>query len=147
MNSRESVFGALFAALATSAGYVTTSRSWRHVDEVAPQEMPALFQVELTETAKQEYRKPVLWHWPVDVIIYAHAMAAEQQNYTDVVSLLNTLIDAALAAIAPPYDGAQTLGGLVTDVRVNGRLEKFEGRIDSGRRAVAIIPLEIIPNL
>lgn len=147
MNSRESVFGALFTALSNSAGYVTTSRSWRHVDEVAPQEMPALFQVEMPETAKQERGRPTIWHWPVDVFLYAHAQAAEQQSYTDVISLLNNLIDAALAAIAPAYDGRATLGGLVDDVRVVGTLEKFEGRIDSGRRAVAIIPLVIIPNI
>lgn len=148
MNSRESVFTALFAKLAASAGFITTSRVWRHIDELSPLEMPALFQVETPETAKTEYRKPTVFRWGVDVVLYAHAQDAEQQGLTDVMPLLNNLLDAVVSAIAPsPATNDQTLGGLVTDVRVQGTIEKFEGRIDSGRRAAAIIPLEIIPNV
>jgi hypothetical protein len=148
VNTRESVFQALFTVLAASAGFVTTSRVWRHIDEVSPLEMPALFQVETPETAVTAYRKPTIWKWGVDVVLYAHAQAAEQQGYTDAMPLLNNLLDAVIAAISPsPASQAQTLGSLVEDVRVNGTIEKFEGRIDSGRRAAAIIPLEIIPNV
>lgn len=149
MNAREAVFAALFAKLASAAGIVTASRSWRNIDEVAPSEMPALFQVETPEVAHTEKGKPTIYRWGADVFLYAHAQAAEQQGLPDVMSLINNLTDAVLAAISPsPARLTQTLGGLVTDVRVQGEIEVFEGRIANGaRRAAAFIPLEIIPNL
>lgn len=148
MNARETVFAALFTKLASAAGLITTSRSWRNIDEVAPSEMPALFQVETPEVAHTEKGKPTIYRWGADVFLYAHAQAAEQQGLADVMPLLNNLLDAVIATIdRTPANGLQTLGGLVYDLRVQGQIEKAEGRVDSGRRAFAIIPLEIIPNV
>lgn len=148
MNARETIFAALFAKVATAAGLVTSSRELRLIDELAPAEMPALYQIEGKQAAVTRLRLPTIWHYHAELALYVHAQAAEQQQLPSIVSLLNNMVDAVIATIdRSPATGTQTLGGLVEDVRLSGDIEVIHGRMDDGRRSAAFIPLEIIPNI
>lgn len=145
MNSRESIFAALFATVSNSPQFTTKSRAVRHWADVAPAEMPALFQEQGKQHAITNRPAPTKWIFYVDVIIY---VGETSTSTTDVATVLNNLVDGVLAAIAPsPATGVQTLGGLVADARVQGEIEIHEGRNDGGRLGVAVIPIEINPNV
>lgn len=142
MTSRKAIFAALFALARTSAGFVTTSRALKVWDDVAPADQPALYQVEGKQVAVVLPRTPTKWTFHAELVIYTH-----EQNATggaDVVDLLNDLVDAVVAALAPRPGESQTLGGLVTDCRIDGSIDTSEGRL--GHQAVAIIPILIIAN-
>ena len=141
MTSREAIFAALFARWSTPSGFVTTSRELKHWNDVRPEQQPAGYQLEGSQTAQSAYRKPTIWTLRGEIYVYVH-----KDNTTgDVVALLNDRVDAVVAALAPsPATNDQTLGGLVTDCRIDGDIETSEGRLD--KQAVAIIPLIITAN-
>jgi hypothetical protein len=147
MNARETIFAALFAQLSTASGFVTTSRAPKLIDQVSPAERPALFQHQLHQSADRKLRQPTKWILRAEVILYVHEQnLTSTPSFTDLVQLLNQQIDAVESAIAPsPATMQQTLGGLVEDVRVQGELEVYEMRVQSGHQMAAIIPLEIYP--
>ncbi|MBS0200292.1 MAG: hypothetical protein JSR70_07550 [Proteobacteria bacterium] len=49
MNSRESIYAALFNVAQSVPGFVTYSRRIRHIEDLAPGEFPAVFQTQVTE--------------------------------------------------------------------------------------------------
>lgn len=141
MTSRESIFAALFALASNAAGFTTKSRTVKTWADVAPADQPALFQVEGKQHADSRALVGPKWTFHAELIVYAHQQ--NTVNGADLVSVLNAQVDAVVAALAPAtgFD-AQTLGGRVTDVRIDGDIETSEGRL--GEQAVAIIPLLII---
>lgn len=139
--SRRAIFAALFAQLAAVPGFQTRSRRLKSWSDVAPPDQPALFQVEQTQDAQRTPRMPTKWTLHAELAIYAHE--ANTTNGADLSDLLNDLVDGVVAALEPlPGQETQTLGGLVTDVRIDGAIETDEGRL--GQQAVAVIPLLII---
>lgn len=56
MIDREAIYQALFDRVKDLPGFITTSRRPRLVKEVAPEEMPALFQEQLPETVQASGR-------------------------------------------------------------------------------------------
>lgn len=140
--TREPVFAALFSLLGASGYFRTVSRDFKSIAEVSASDMPALFQVEGHQTATGQTGQPRVWKYLVDLVIYVHQQSADPAT-TSQSQNLNLAIDAALASIASPVN-RQTLGGLVSDVRVNGTVEVMDGA--GGAVAVAIIPLEILAN-
>jgi hypothetical protein len=143
MTSREAIFAALFAKAAAAPGLVTTSRAVRGWDAVPSAEQPALFQSEGRQTAVVVVGQPTKWTLRAELIIYVHAATC---GAPDVVTALNAIVDSIVAALErEPGSGRQTLGGLVTDARIQGDIETDEGRL--GQQAVAIIPIEIISNV
>lgn len=143
MTSREAIFAALFAQVSAAAGLVTTSRTLQLWTDVAPAQQPALFQAEGKQAAIVQRPKPTKWAFHAELAVYCHRATA---GGVDVVSQLNTIVDAIVAALEPPAGAdAQTLGGLVTDCRIAGDIETDEGRL--GEQAVALIPIEIIANV
>ena len=142
MNTREAIFAALFARVATAPGFRTTSRTLKSWSEVASPDQPALFQAEGRQTAVSEYRLPTKWTLYAELYLYVHLATSGQ---TDVVVALNNQVDAVMTALARDATGVQTLGGVVEDCRVQGDIETDEGRL--GAQAVAIIPLVIIPTI
>ena len=140
MSSRESIFAALFALASGATGFATASRTLKSWDAVLPPDQPALFQLEGKQHAKSAYRVGTVWTFRAELYVYVHI--ANTTAGADLVSLLNTQVDAVVAALATPIGlDAQTLGGLVTDVRIDGDVETDEGRL--GPQAVAIIPVLI----
>lgn len=140
MTSRKSIFAALFALVSGAPGFQTTSRTVKNWADVASPDQPALFQVEGKQDAGARAAIGTVWTFHAELVLYAHQ--ANTVDGADVVDLLNELVDAVLAKLAPlPGLDTQTLGGLVTDVRVQGTIDTSEGRL--GPQAVAIIPIVI----
>jgi hypothetical protein len=142
MIAREPIYAALFALAAGAAGFVTAARRLRHWSELTPAEQPALFMRQKTETAAvKTLGAPPIWTLGISLHIYAHA----SDLYLAPASVLNPLIDAVEAALAPlPATGLQDLGlpAMVQHAYIAGRIEIDEGVLRD--QAVAIIPVEIL---
>lgn len=137
--SRESIFSALFAQLQTIPGLQTVSRRLQNVQDMAPESMPAAFQIQGAQEMKFKGDVPAVGDWSASWILYASATDTTQAPSTQ----LNALVDAALAVLVPkPYADRQTLGGLVEYAAVDGKIDIFEGVL--GDRAVAVIPIRLI---
>ncbi len=142
MISREPIYAALFAKVAAAAGFVTTGRRLRHWSGLAPAEQPGLFMRQKTEIAAVPMLgAPTVWTLVVDLYLYAHA----SNPYVAPATILNPLIDAVEAALAPPAaTGMQDLGlpAMVQHAYIAGKVETDEGALRD--QAVAIIPVEIL---
>ncbi len=140
--NREPIYEALFALVSGAAPFATASRRLRHWSNVAAAEQPAVFQVQKRETARQQEGSPTLWRADIDLYVYCQAPDDESAP----TSVLNPLIDAIAAALAPTgadlVAGAQSLGGLVKHCWISGAIETDEGAL--GGQAVAIVPVEIL---
>jgi hypothetical protein len=141
--NRELVYAALYAKLAASAGFVTTSRKLRHWSDVAAEEQPALFVIQTNEPVQQQRGMPPKWTLRVNAYIYVNTQA---QSDTEVVpsQLLNPLLDAVEAVLAPDdvANYVQTLGGLVSHCWIEGPIETSEGCL--GDQEVAIVPIAML---
>lgn len=135
--TREPIYQAIFNLAAASAGYKTKSRKWRHWNDVAPADQPALFQVQTGETRLNVRRyHPTPYRLSVDIVIYAQ----QDDQAATPAAVLNPLLDALQAAVAPSAASAlQTLGGLVQHAWIEGTIEIFEGNL--ANQAVAIVPI------
>lgn len=145
---RETVYAALFAqlqtALLTPTGpFKTVSRRWQPPDQIAPADRPALFQVQTGEVAATSQKiagLPITWNQKADLVIYTTG----NSDPTSIPSQeLNSLLDAVEAALPNATKGtAQTIGGKVYTVRIDGKVEVVENV--SGVMALAVIPILII---
>lgn len=134
---RESIYAALFALLAGTAQYRTTSRRLLHWNDVGAGAQPALFMAQRNEVPRTVRGQPTEWTLNVDVYIYCRT-----DGGLDPGPIINPLIDAIEGALAPnQIDNVQTLGGLVHWCRIEGAIETDEGTL--GDQSVAIIPVSI----
>lgn len=137
--TREPIYAALFALVASSAGFVTVSRRLRHWTDVGAAEQPALFQIQKSESAEERAKLPPKWRASVDLYVYAQA----PDETTPPATVINPLLDAIAAALAPdPVSNVQSLGGLVAHCWIAGKIQTDEGVL--GGQAVAIVPVEIL---
>ena len=143
---REPIYSALFsalqAALLTPAGpFQTVSRRWQDPAQISPSDRPALFQVQKEELASTSVSGlPLNWKLTLDLVIYS---AGAIDSSTAPSTELNLLLDAVEAAVRSITPGlAQTLGGKVTDCRIEGKIEIVENV--QGSVALAVVPIEII---
>jgi hypothetical protein len=97
MVSREQIFAALFTRLQAATGFVTTSRVLRHWDNVPSEQQPSGMQMEGRQTAEGTFPRLTKWTFHAEWYLYAHAA----NTSGDVVALLNTLVDAAIASLDP----------------------------------------------
>lgn len=139
MSPRETIYAALFAKLAASASFVTTSRRLKHWSDVATNQQPALYMAQKSEAAATTRGQPTRWTLSVDVYIYVRTDGGQTPG-----PLLNALLDAVTAAIAPDnaIENVQTLGGIVEHCWIEGSIETDEGTL--GDQAVAIVPIYIL---
>lgn len=78
----------------------------------------------------------------IDGALWIYTDAAQDQAIVPI-KILNDLIDAVTNKIKPnPISGRVTLGNVVTDVRINGRVLKSAGDLDGN--GVAMIPVQIL---
>ncbi len=142
MIAREPIYAALFAQVAGAANFVTAERRLRHWSDLTPAEQPALFMRQKAEVAAvMTLGAPTVWTLVVDLYLYAHA----SDPYVAPATVLNPLIDAVEAALAPlPATGLQDLGlpAMVQHAYIAGKIETDEGVLRD--QAVAIIPVEIL---
>lgn len=142
MITREPIYAALFARVAGAAHFVTAARRMRHWSSLTPAEQPALFMRQKSEGAVvTTLGAPTVWTLVVDFYLYAHA----SDPYVAPATVLNPLIDAVEAALAPlAATGVQNLGvpAMVQHAYIAGKIETDEGVLRD--QAVAIIPVEIL---
>ena len=142
MIRREAIYGALWALAAAAPGFAVASRRLRHWSDVGPAEQPALFLSEKGgHAAVAAPGAPVVWTLYADLFVYAHS----SDPYAAPATILNPLIDAVEAALAPSLaTGVQQLGlpDMVRHAWIAGKVETDEGVL--GDQAVAVIPIEIL---
>ena len=142
MISREPIYAALFARVSGAAEFVTMGRRLRHWSGMAPAEQPALFMRQKEEVAKvPTLGAPIVWTLIVELYLYAHSSNRQVAPAT----VLNPLIDAVEAALAPPVAiGRLDLGmpATVQHAYIAGKIATDEGVLRD--QAVAIIPVEIL---
>jgi hypothetical protein len=142
MIAREPIYAALFDLAAGAAGFVTAERRLRPWSDVAPAEQPALFMTQKSEIAAvKTLGAPTIWTLLVELYLYAHS----SDPYLSPATVLNPLVDAVEAALAPAATtGLQDLGlpSMVQHAYIAGKIETEEGVL--GDQAIAIIPVEIL---
>jgi hypothetical protein len=148
---REAIYTALFSRLSGLAGFITTSRVWKHWDDVIPDEQPALFLSQGNEMLSQQlHGMPPVWKLQPMVYIYCRH---DSDPATIPGSTLNVLIQAVEGALertpteatgpfGGPNEWSTTLGGLCSYVKIDGQIVTDEGLL--GEQAVCVIPLEIL---
>jgi hypothetical protein len=140
MTSREAIYAALYARLVAVGGWGLVARKLRHIEDLQPALFPSGFQVQLSEDVLQEFNKPPVYTLRVEWWLYAY-----QPDDTAAHSpQLNALVDAALAALNVTVAGpnaSQTLGGIVTAVWLDGRVDYVDGAL--GDRSFVRIPIAI----
>jgi len=139
--NRENIITALFNLVSASANFATASRRLQLWSSVSSSEKPAIFVTERGDTyARASEAVPEAVTIEADIYIYTDA--GKDQSIVPA-SLLNPLIDAVDAALAPnPLTFVQTLGGLVSHCWIEGKILKDAGDLDGD--GVAVIPVKIL---
>jgi hypothetical protein len=142
MNSRESIYAALFSLVSGAAGFTTTSRRLQHIESVQPFQFPCLYQHQIVESWSQPVGNlPPIGILQVELWVYVYS-ADETVSHS---VQLNPLVDALVAALklppTPTQFGKQDLGGLIESVTLNGSISYAEGALAD--RGIAHIPLNI----
>lgn len=139
----EPIFAALYGLLSAlqPSTFTTVSRRLANVQDLAAEAFPAAYQVQGEQVInKKATNVPPVYDLRASWILYAF-----DSDPSSAPSIgLNALVDACRGALipSPPSSNQNTLGGLVTQVAIDGTIEIFEGIL--GDRAVAIIPIHII---
>jgi hypothetical protein len=148
--TREAVMTALVALLETTTfvRLATTETRFRRVSrrlklwtDVPPSEQPALFITEHDENlAYQSEGLPGKTTMGCDLFIYF--ATGKDKNATPSIDL-NHILDGIDAVLKPAaaYGFKQTLGGLVSHVRIEGKIFKDPG--DTDDQGLIVIPLKI----
>jgi hypothetical protein len=138
--TREPIYAALFAkleALKTAGAIATCSRRLLHWNDVGDIAQPAVFMTQGNQAASHQ-SKALPFKWDLDVKIYVYVQASELVAPAQV---LNPILDAIEAILAPANGQQQTLGGLCDVCYIDGAIETFEGTL--GTQEVAFIPVKI----
>lgn len=142
--TREQVMEALFTLVGASASWQTKMRNWQPITAIAEAERPALLMLEEDEQIdRAKAAMPAARQiWQVQFLIYAWTSGNPVPA-----SVLNPLLDAIFSVLSPgPVAStgirAQTLGGLVYDCWIAGRIIRVNGYRDG--QALAIIPARIL---
>ncbi len=140
--TRETCYGALFAllqGLQTAGAVATADRRVRFLTEMSAAELPALFMAVDRQTTQQRRGQPPRHQLGARVFLYA----ANPDRHTAAGIVLNGLIDALEAKLAPPGGSdVQTLGGLVSHAWIEGPIEVFEA--PQGERSAAIVTIQML---
>lgn len=143
---REPIYVALWSLFINNPAlqglFVTTSRYLRHFETVAPEQMPALFMAQGGE-AWTKGGKGI----PAKRVLMPHlAMycSTAQPNAILPATLINTLLDVVDDVIENPGipSNAQTLGGLVDHVYIEGQIEIYEGYLQE--KSIVLVPLTVL---
>jgi hypothetical protein len=142
--SREQIFDALLSQLNTATldgttAFVTASRKFQQWDQVDSANRPALFVVKGFEHASQNTYGETKWRIKaVAWIVCDHSADSDTPG-----ALLNNLLDAVEAALAPTDGLNQTLGDLVTNAFIDGEVVVSEGSLPDDTTSIAVLPITI----
>lgn len=142
--TREQAMTALFALVSGSSSFVTTSRRFHMPDQIPASMQPALLMCEPDEDhQKQKLITPAVRYLSVEIWIYI-SDGTDPNNVPAIT--LNNMIDAidpiSGGVLAPGLNGRQTLGGLVADCYIDGKINKVPGDIDG--QGIARIPVKVM---
>jgi hypothetical protein len=145
MNStREQIYSTLFDMVVKAVGSLvkTTSRRPDIFSNLTPAMQPALFMEQIHQNPiRKGIGMPYYWELDVNFIIYAYAPNTGIAPDT----LLNPILDAIENAIPPAtlrgVSQAQTLGGLVSEVRLLEKGGEASGSLVN--QAWAFVPVRI----
>ncbi|AYJ86200.1 hypothetical protein D3Y57_09780 [Sphingomonas paeninsulae] len=135
---REPIYAALFDLVQGAPGLVTTSRKLKIFTDVKPNQRPALFQAQKSETAIRKTGFPTVWMIDVTLYIYVSTQGAVSPG-----EVLNPIMDYLEAQLSEPVPGfSQTLGGLVQWARIEGTTVTSEGTL--GNDEISLVPVKIL---
>lgn len=150
MNNRETIYAAIFQFFSGltqggSPAFFTATRKAATWDNVQPETMPALLQMQVRETAQYRKGLPTIWTCDIDLYLYVHTGGLNDPDVTPS-QLLNPLLDLIEASIVidDPNNYACTLGGLVSHCAISGPIEITEGTL--GDQAVAVVPIQFLTS-
>jgi hypothetical protein len=141
--SREAIYAALFARVAGSASFQTTTRRVKEYSDVDQATQPALLQVELGENWNARIGMPPIVTLNCRLFVYCESNDPTQPVSTQMNSLLDSLTNALAPPLTPQGSFRQTLGGLVQHAAIAGQVTIAEGL--SGQ-SEAMVPVEILVN-
>lgn len=137
--NREIIFAKLFSLISGVSSFVTTSREVRPWSDVMPSEQPALFMGQGDQNVTTKIGLPSRYDMHVAFYLYCNRESNPEELAA---TQLNNNLDAIQEALKPsPITGMNTLGGLVFNCVIDGRIETDEGLL--GPQSVAIIPVKI----
>lgn len=145
--TREPIFSALFDLVWPSADAGTTfkndrstARTLRHWNDVAPEEMPALFLAQGAQSVAQTAVNGLPTKWHLNATLYAYTKREGDLSPGEVLNPILDVLSGKLEANAAGF--AQRLGGLVQWARIEGTIETSEGTL--GDLEVALVPVKIL---
>ena len=141
--TREAVMQALFDLACSAYPFATTSRRLKLWNDVAPSDMPALFQFEGAQDDSL-YEGDLLLRRTLKVRLFIYIDAKDESIVG--ASEINAILDALDSAFAPSsfadrLSNRQTLGGLVSSARIVGPVLKDPGDFDGIGLIVAPITI------
>ena len=137
--NRELIFSTLFSKVSSAAPFVTAERQVKLWNDVPPSEQPALFMGQGDQNVTTKVGLPSRYDMQVSLYVYCNR---ESDPAELAATQLNNKIDAIQEALKPfIVTGYNTLGGLVFNCVIEGRIETDEGLL--GPQSVAIIPVKI----
>jgi hypothetical protein len=158
--SRETValaFYGLFnpSGLNVNGGLFTTvTRTWDLPQQLSPEQLPAIYCIEDDEVDTEAERTGV-WNQQVYVLKWRLAVVAQMPGKDSGVtpmSVINPMIDAVdgIGGVGGIRAGTlpgtnQTLGGIVSNVFIDGQVMKVPGYL--GQYALGVIPISIYTGI
>lgn len=146
MATREPIYAALWNLVANDpriqAAFVTTSRYTHHFEDVASALMPALFMLQKRERWER-IGKGISPKRTLEAHFLCYTYNADPDGIPPA-TLINTLmdvIDDVLTTVNNPSN-AQTLGGLVEHVYIEGDVEIAEPLLQE--KGIFVVPLTIL---
>lgn len=142
--TRETVMQALFSLVADAYPFATVSRRLKLWNDVAPGDMPALFQFESGQDDAL-YEEDLLLRRTLKARLFIYVDAKDETIIG--ASAINAILDALDAAFAPSsfadqLINRQTLGGLVSSARIQGPVLKDPGDLDGV--GLIVVPISIV---
>lgn len=139
----EAIMVALEALLATTAGVQTVTRVWQPWDQVSQLAQPAIVLVEPTEEETQ--RRGQQSQLKMEVLLVCYVTVDPASVATPPNTAINNLVSAIRTILLPKGPdltvNAQTLGGLVSNVFIDGKIVKDAGIIDN--QGSVLIPVTV----
>lgn len=139
---------ALFDLLVSSYAYPVYSRRFRTWDNIAATQKPALYLQDYSEDhVRNKALVPAQRTIMYECLIFISKGMDENTVPIDQLNELIDLIDPVSGGVLKPDNilaGRQTLGGLVYDCYIEGKILKVPGDLDG--QGMATIPIKIIFN-
>ena len=141
---RETIYNALLAEVQSLTvppnllGIEVVSREFKHW--IDAQQQPAIYIVQISETAEYRHGLPTKWTISAELWIYA-----KKEGDVLGVMKLNPILDALeqkFRPAGPPQNFRNTLDGVVDRCAIQGTIEISGGWL--GEQSVAMVPLVIV---